>query len=87
MVIWQHTHTVTTTEVSIGVNSLTPKSVPVGTKNSRSEGFLLAKHKNTKISTMMELFYPPAVWFLWMNIPHPWEPLRKGLDEAAMEGF
>jgi hypothetical protein len=30
-------------------NSLTAKSVPAGTKNSRSEGFLLAKH-NTQTS-------------------------------------
>ena len=87
MGIWHHSHTVTTTEVSIGVNSLTPKSVLVGTKNSRLEGFLLAKHKNTNIPTMMELSYPPAAWFLWMNIPHLWEPLCKGLDEAAIEGF
>ena len=28
----------------IGVKLLTAKSVPAGTKNSRSEGFLLAKH-------------------------------------------
>ena len=34
-------------------NSLTPKSVPAGTKNSRSEGFLLVKHKHTNIPTMM----------------------------------
>ena len=44
-------------------NSLTPKSVPVGTKNSRSEGFWLAKHKDTNISTMMEPFSPPAALF------------------------
>ena len=30
-------------------NSLTAKSVLKGTKNSRSEGFLLAKHKHTNI--------------------------------------
>jgi hypothetical protein len=28
------------------LNSLTPKSVPAGTKNSRLDGFLLAKHKD-----------------------------------------
>ncbi len=44
-------------------NSLTPKSVPVGTKNSRSEGFLLTKHNHTNIPTMMEPFPPPAPWF------------------------
>ena len=45
------------------INSLTPKSVPAGTKNSRSEGFLLAKHKHTNIPTMMEPFFSPAAWF------------------------
>jgi hypothetical protein len=44
-------------------NSLTPKSVLAGTKNSRSEGFLLTKHKHTNIPTMMERFPPPAPWF------------------------
>jgi hypothetical protein len=29
-------------------NSLTPKSIPAGTKNSRSEGFWLANHKDIK---------------------------------------
>ena len=42
---------------------LTAKSVLVGTKNSRSEGFLLAKHKHTNIPTTMEPFPPPAPWF------------------------
>jgi hypothetical protein len=45
------------------INSLTAKSVPAGTKNSRSEGFLLAKHKDTIIPTMMEPFSPPSAWF------------------------
>jgi hypothetical protein len=45
------------------LNSLTPKSVLAGTKNSRSEGFLLAKHKHTNIPTMMEPFSSPAAWF------------------------
>ena len=40
------------------LNSLTAKSVPAGTKNSRSEGFSLAKHKHINISTMMEPFPP-----------------------------
>jgi hypothetical protein len=35
----------------------------------------------------MEPFSPPAAWFLWTNIPHPREPLHKGLEEAAVEGF
>ena len=68
-------------------NSLTPKSIPAGTKNSRSEGFLLVKHKHTNIPTMMEPFLPPAAWFWWTNIPHPQEPLRRGLEEAVVEGF
>jgi hypothetical protein len=45
------------------VNSLTAKSVPTGKKNSRAEGFLLAKHKHTNIPTMMGPFPPPAAWF------------------------
>ena len=45
------------------VNSLTAKSVPTVTKNSREEGFLLAKHKHTNIPTMMGPFPPPAAWF------------------------
>jgi len=67
---------------------LTPKFVLEGTKNSRLEGFWLAKHNNTNIPTMMEPFSPPAAWFLWMMILHLREPLCKGLDEeAAVERF
>jgi hypothetical protein len=44
-------------------NSLTPKSVLAGTKNSPSKGFWLAKHKHTCIHTIMEPFPPPAPWF------------------------
>jgi hypothetical protein len=69
------------------VNSLTPESIPVGTKNSRLEGFWLAKHKNTNIPTMMEPFSPPAAWFWWTSVHHPRERTRKGLDEAVVEGF
>ena len=35
-------------------NSLTPKCILAGTKNSLSEDFLLAKHEDTNIPTMME---------------------------------
>jgi hypothetical protein len=54
-----------TVRVIQSVNSLTPKSVLAGTKNSRSEGFWLAKHNHTNIPTMMEPFPPPAAaaWF------------------------
>ncbi len=69
------------------LNSLTPKSVPAGTKNSRSEGVLLTKHKHTNIPTMMEPFPPPAPWFWWRSVPHTREPLQKGLDEATIKGF
>ena len=51
---------------SLILNSLTPKSVLAGTKNSRSEGFLLVKHKHTNIPTMMEPFLPPTAWDLWI---------------------
>jgi hypothetical protein len=45
------------------LNSLTPKSVLVDMKNSRSEGFWLANHKHANILTMMEPFSLPAAWF------------------------
>ena len=48
---------------NITFNSLTAKSVLAGTKNSRLEGFLLAKHKHTNTITMMEPFAPPAAYF------------------------
>jgi hypothetical protein len=69
------------------LNSLIAKSAPAGTKNSRSEGFWLAKHKDTNIPTMMDPFSPPAAWFCWPSVPHPRAPLRKGLVKAAVEGF
>jgi hypothetical protein len=72
------------------VNSLTPKSVPAGTKNSRLEDFFLAKHTSHKHPHHDEPFSRLAAWFLWTKIPHPQdcqEPLQKGLDEAIIEGF
>jgi hypothetical protein len=69
------------------VNCLTLKFVQAGTKNSRLEGFLLAKHKHTNITTMMEPFAPPVAWFCCSSLPHPWEPLRKGLAEAFAKGI
>jgi hypothetical protein len=69
------------------INSLTPKCVPAGTKNSRSEGFLLAKHTSHKHPHHDERFFRLAAWFPWMNTPHPQEPLPKGLDEATVKGF
>jgi hypothetical protein len=68
-------------------NSLPLKSLPTGTKNTCSEGFLLAKHTHTNIPTMMELFAPPATWFCQSSTPHPQEPLQKGLAKAAIDGF
>jgi hypothetical protein len=59
------------------LNSLIAKSVPVGTKNSHSDCFWLAKHKDTNISTMMEPFSPPAAWFCWPSVSHPRAPLRR----------
>ena len=73
--------------IDMGVNSLTPKCFPTGTKNSRSEDFLLAKQTSHKHPHHDEPFSSLAAWLPWINIPHPREPLRKGLDEAAMEGF
>jgi hypothetical protein len=44
-------------------NSLTPKCVPAGTKNSRLEDFLLAKHTSHKHPHHDELFSHLAEWF------------------------
>jgi hypothetical protein len=54
-------------------------------KNSLSEDFLLAKHTSHKHPHHDEPFSPLAPWFPY--IPHPREALRKGLNEAAIEGF
>ena len=67
--------------------TLTPKCVPAGTKNSRLEEFLLAKHKLHKHPHHDVPFSRLAAWFPYMNTPHPREPLRKRLDEAAIEGL
>ena len=69
------------------INSLTAKCVAAGTKNSLSEDFLLAKLSSHKHPHHDEPFSPLASWVPWMNIPHPQEPLWKGLDEATIEGF
>jgi len=45
------------------LNSATPKRIPAGRKSSLSEDFLLAKHKDTNIPTMMEPFSSSAAWF------------------------
>ena len=71
-------------KVGLTFNSLIPKSVPAGTKNSHSEGFWLAKHMDTNIPTMMEPFSPPAAWSLWTSAHHPQEPLRKGFNEVLV---
>jgi hypothetical protein len=47
----------------LGVKLLTPKCIPARTKNSLSEDFLLAKHKDTNIPTMMEPLSSSAAWF------------------------
>jgi hypothetical protein len=69
------------------VNSLTPKSVPAGTKNSRSEGFLLVKHKHTNIPTMMEPFAPPTAWDIWILPIVRADPLPKGSGGGVVEGI
>ena len=74
-------------------NILTPKCIPAGTKYSRSENFLLAKdfllakHTSHKHPNHDEPFSNLVAWFPQMNTLQPQEPLRKGLDEAAIEGF
>jgi hypothetical protein len=69
------------------LNSLTPKSVPAETKNSRSEGFLLVKHKHTNIPTMMEPFAPPTKWDLWILPIVRANPLPKGWGGGVVEGI
>ena len=68
-------------------NSLTPKSVPAGTKNSRSEVFLLVKHKHTNIPTMMEPFAPPMAWDLLILLIVRADPLPKGPGRGSWKGF
>jgi hypothetical protein len=68
-------------------NSLTPKSVLAGTKNSRSEVFLLAKLKHTNIPTMIEPFAPPAAWDLWILPIVRADPLPKGSGGGVVEGI
>jgi hypothetical protein len=58
-----------------------------GTKNSRSEGFWLAKHKHINIPTMMEPFPPSAAWFWWTKIPHPQSLFKGGWMRLPSKGF
>jgi hypothetical protein len=53
------------------VNSLTPKCVPAGRKNSRSERFWLAKHKHTNIPTMMCRFPSSVMVSMDKHTPPP----------------
>jgi hypothetical protein len=43
--------------------NITSKSIPTGTKNSRVEGFWLAKHAAHKHLHHDEPLPPPAAWF------------------------
>ena len=58
-----------------------------GTKNSRSEGFWLAKHKHINIPTMMEPVPPSAAWFWWTKIPHPRSLFARGWTRLPSKGF
>jgi hypothetical protein len=64
----------------------TTKLILAGTKTPAQKAFGLQNTQHTNIPTMMEQFAFPAALFLWWNMPHPWEPLRKGLAKAAVEG-
>jgi hypothetical protein len=46
-------------------------------------------HSTQRVNLRNVHFYiaSPAAWFLRPNTHHPWESLRKGLDEAAIRGF
>jgi hypothetical protein len=69
--------------------SLTAKSVPAGTKNSRSEGFLLAKllkhtaHKHPHHDGAVSP--SSAMFFMEEHTPPPGASFCKGLDEAAVK--
>jgi len=69
------------------INSLTPKSFPAGMKNSRSEDFFLAKHKDTNIPTMLEPFSSPAAWFDGRAYPTPGSLRRRGWTRPSPKGF
>jgi hypothetical protein len=72
------------------LNSLTTKSVPAGTKNSRLEGVLVAKHlKHTahKHNHHDGAVCPSSGMVLLDEHTPPWELLRKGLAKVAVEGF
>jgi len=56
-------------------------------KNSCSEGFLLAKHKNTNTTTMMKPFAFQWHGFVFWAYPTPGSLCEKGLAEFAAEGF
>jgi len=69
-------------------NSLTAKCILVGTKAPSRKTFCQRNtHHTINIPTMMSHFPHLASWFPWTNITHSRDPLRKGLDEAASEGF
>ena len=58
-------------DVMYKMYSLTPKFVLAGTKNSRLEDFLLAKHTSHKHPHHDEPCSRLAAWFPWMNNPPP----------------
>jgi hypothetical protein len=74
-------------DVMYKMYSLTPKFVLAGTKNSRSEDFLLAKHTSHKHPHHDEPFSRLAAWFPWMNTPHPRKPLWKGWTRLPLKGL
>jgi hypothetical protein len=54
---------------------------------SLSEDFLLAKHTSHKHPHHDGAVFPSSGMVLMEEHTPPREPLRKGLDEAAIEGF
>jgi hypothetical protein len=69
------------------LNSLTPKCVPAGMKNSRLEDFLLAKHTSHKHPHHDEPFSRLAAWFWWTNIPHPGNLFASGWMRPSSKGL
>ena len=71
----------------MALNSLTPKSVLAGTKNSCSEGFLLTKHKHTNIPTMMEPFPLQRHGFDGRAYPTPGSLFGRGWTRPPSKGL
>ena len=69
------------------VNSLTPKSVPAGTKNSRSKGFWLAKHRTQTSPPWWSRFPLQRNDFDGRAYPNPGSLRGRGWTRLPSKGF